>query len=499
MKYLSLSVFMLFALFACSKFDDSKIWEKLNEHESRIEKLETICNQMNTNISSIQTVVSAIQNYDYIQDIAPIMEGDKEVGYTITFAKNGSITIYYGKDGSIPIIGVKLYDGIYFWTINGEWLLDNAGNKIKVGGTDGITPKLRIEDGYWQVSYDSGNTWSTIGTATEETGQDSGVKITKDDGNVYCQFPDGTSIIIPFTELPIPYNQIWYTTTDGKAIETKDNWFSAKIQSNIYVNGKGIITFEEEPTWITELAFYKSNTLASLSIPNSVTQISEQAFFGCSNIEVFKGKFAADGGRCIIYDRTLIASAPATITDTYVIPYGIERIGESAFMGCEQLYKVYLPVGLNYIGSYAFSGCKGLYAVVCQEHDVVTEVGNTNLITSNTFSIDNCAFKDCSNLLHFPFKYVGDIGASAFRNCTELQSVYFDYTVFNIGANAFNGCTKLSEIFCPMTTPPNIGTNVFYSNASNRIIYVPSSAVGAYKTATNWSDYSSAIQGKSVW
>ena len=65
MKKVLLCAFSLLAFLACSEFDDSAIQEKLKNHEDRISKLETLCNQMNTNISSLQTIVTALQNNDY--------------------------------------------------------------------------------------------------------------------------------------------------------------------------------------------------------------------------------------------------------------------------------------------------------------------------------------------------------------------------------------------------------------------------------------------------
>lgn len=179
----------------CSEsFDDSKIWDKLDDHESRIAKLEELCKQMNTNISSLQAIVKALQNNDYVTGITPITKDGETIGYTITFTKSQSITIYHGidgkdgqngtdgKDGSTPIIGVKQdSDNIYYWTLNGEWLLDANGNKIKVQGTDGkngqdgadgTTPLLKIENDYWYVSYDNGATWVQLGKATGKDGKD---------------------------------------------------------------------------------------------------------------------------------------------------------------------------------------------------------------------------------------------------------------------------------------------------------------------------------------
>lgn len=99
MKKTVLLALSLLAMLSCNKFDDSAIWEELKGHEERIAKLETLCNQMNTNITSLQAITIALQNNDYVTNVAPIMENGKEIGYTITFAKSGSITIYHGQNG----------------------------------------------------------------------------------------------------------------------------------------------------------------------------------------------------------------------------------------------------------------------------------------------------------------------------------------------------------------------------------------------------------------
>jgi hypothetical protein len=120
-----------------------------------------------------------------------------------------------GKDGVSPVIGVaKDTDGIYYWTVNGSWLLDDEGNKIKaVGingqdgtqGVDGITPQLNIEGGRWYVSYDDGKSWSDLGQATGDAGtngQDGDSffqSVTEDEENVYMTLADGTEITLPKT------------------------------------------------------------------------------------------------------------------------------------------------------------------------------------------------------------------------------------------------------------------------------------------------------------
>ena len=212
--YLLVAITMIIA--GCSEsFDDSKIWDKLDDHESRIAKLEELCQQMNTNISSLQTIVNALQNKDYVTGVTPITTDGETIGYTISFTKSQPITIYHGedgkdgqngtdgkdgKDGSTPVIGVKQdSDNIYYWTLNGEWLLDANGNKIKAQGTDGkdgvngedgITPKLKIENDYWYVSYDNGQTWTKLGKATGEDGKDGQNGADGKDGDSFFQSVD---------------------------------------------------------------------------------------------------------------------------------------------------------------------------------------------------------------------------------------------------------------------------------------------------------------------
>ena len=149
MKKILLSVVIATTLVLTScQFDDSALWCKLDEygesirdHEQRISALEELCKQMNTNIEALQTLVDALEKRDYVTNVAPIREDGKVVGYTISFAYSDTITIYNGKDGAdgvdgkdgyTPQIGVmKDTDNIYYWTLDGEWLLDGKGNKIQ--------------------------------------------------------------------------------------------------------------------------------------------------------------------------------------------------------------------------------------------------------------------------------------------------------------------------------------------------------------------------------
>lgn len=188
-------------------YDDTALRNELTDLANRVAKLEQLCQQMNTNISSLQTIVNALQQNDFITAVVPVTQGGKVIGYTITFSRSGAITIYHGsdgadgKDGSTPQISVKQdSDGIYYWTLNGEWLLDANGNKIQANGVHGTTPQFKIENEYWYVSYDDGETWNQLGKAINEGSDDWHniiESVTQDDEYVYIALIDGSVILLP--------------------------------------------------------------------------------------------------------------------------------------------------------------------------------------------------------------------------------------------------------------------------------------------------------------
>ncbi|MDE6070194.1 MAG: DUF4988 domain-containing protein, partial [Alistipes sp.] len=164
---------MLYSTSCSESYDDSTLWGRVDDLENRVARLEELCKQMNTNIASLQTLVSAAQAHDYITSVVPVESSGNVVGYTITFSQNAPITIYHGAngaDGIAPVIGAKQdTDDIYYWTLDGEWLLDENGAKIPTSGPtgndgqNGVTPRLKIETGGWYVSYNNGANWTYLG------------------------------------------------------------------------------------------------------------------------------------------------------------------------------------------------------------------------------------------------------------------------------------------------------------------------------------------------
>lgn len=196
-------------LFGCSdKYDDSALRNDLNDLENRVAKLEELCKQMNTNISSLQTIVTALQNNDYVTGVTPVIHDGEEIGYTITFNKSNPITIYHGENGqdTTPNISVKQdIDEIYYWVLNGNWLTDDQGNKIQASDT---SPIFKIEEGKWMISIDDGISWKDIRDSMNDSYF---VEFEEDELAVYLIFSDGSSITIP---KEIPLQILFKETTD---------------------------------------------------------------------------------------------------------------------------------------------------------------------------------------------------------------------------------------------------------------------------------------------
>jgi hypothetical protein len=250
---------VLVGLSSCT-YDDSALVGRVENLEDRVTKLEKLCKEMNANIDAMAAILEALETHDYITGVTPITKDGETVGYTITFAKDEPITIYNGedgkdgadgKDGYTPIIGVAQdSDGVYYWTLDGEWLLDDAGNKIKaVGidgkdgadgedgkdgengadgtdgkdGVDGITPQLKIENEYWYISYDNGSTWTQLGKATGEDGEDGKDGANGSDGADGANGKDGDSFFEGVDTSNDDY--VVFTLADGTTIKIP-TWYA---------------------------------------------------------------------------------------------------------------------------------------------------------------------------------------------------------------------------------------------------------------------------------
>ena len=152
--------------------------EEIHVLQNDLQALKEQVDKMNSDLSSLQILVQAINEHALVESVNPIKENGKEVGFVIKFSNGQDITIYHGKDGEhghSPVVSVAKYsDGKWYWTVDGEWLKDGNGNMVLAAardGKDGITPRLKVENGRWYISYDDGSSWIDAGQAQGDKGE----------------------------------------------------------------------------------------------------------------------------------------------------------------------------------------------------------------------------------------------------------------------------------------------------------------------------------------
>ena len=178
-------------------------------------------------------------------------------------------------------------------------------------------------------------------------------------------------------------------------------------------------------------AFCNCGSLASITIPNSVTSIGVAAFSGCSSlIEV-------------------------------VIPNSVTSIGSSAFSGCSSLTEVTIPNSVTSIGDFVFFYCSGL--TIISLPNSITSIGESAFygcsgltsitIPNSVTSIKQYAFSGCSSLIEVVIpNSVTSIGYSAFNDCSSLIEITIPDSVTSIGGGAFSDCSSLTKITFADTT-----------------------------------------------
>lgn len=235
-RYLSAALLAaaLMAVNSC-QFDDSKIWDSITDLEQRIEKLEKISQEVQTDLESLKTIISKLQESITVDSIT-----EEENGYTITFSDGSSISISNGEDGyTPPTITIVEEDGNFWWAYKypdgtTEFLLDGDGNKIPATVS---APSVRInpETNHWEISSDGGKTWTDTGVSAAGSGDSLFKDISYDDEYIYITLWDGQTITIARTgETSVEFaeNGPLYFQNG----ETKEISFTAKGYETITVN-----------------------------------------------------------------------------------------------------------------------------------------------------------------------------------------------------------------------------------------------------------------------
>lgn len=223
-------------------------------------------------------------------------------------------------------------------------------------------------------------------------------------------------------------------------------------------------TIPEGVTQIDDYAFYGSKILEKTAIPSSVETIGSCAFGRCGMMKEFE--LSADNPNYTISDGVLYNKA---VTDLiayparggvveYTVPESVTQIEEYAFYGCESLKKVTLPNNITELKGYIFCGCASLENAEIPEN--VEEIGDgvfencgslkSMTIPDSVIIIGKSLFSGCGALEEVKLPaMIEKIGWYSFWDCSSLKSIEIPEEVTEIEEHAFSGCSTLKSIIIP--------------------------------------------------
>lgn len=509
---LSLCFSMLY-LPSCNKdYDDAWIKDAIEDLTDRVTVLEDWCKTANSNISSLQALVSSLEQNDYITSVTPVTENGKEIGYTITFKNSPAIIIYHGKDGEdgdTPVIGVgKGDDGKYYWTHTigdnePDFILDDAGNKIAATGN---APKLGIDsEGYWMIDTD-GTGFVRI---KDENGHD--VKAAGEKGDTGATGPTGPQGDSIFKEIDYSNSDyVLITLIDGTVI---------KIARQPYVNvtQPGSLSTAIQQTGLDAASLREltiTGTLGEDDYTYIRTKLPELTYLDISNTDITilpasafqKAKFETivlPDGLVEIGNSAFNTSQLTSIT----IPSTIKSIGYDTFANCPQLTTANIEANLTEIPSGMFCECRKLTTVNLPEN--ITSIGGwafTNcplqcddgklIIPSGVRTIGEAAFSTLeSNITYIEVPEGLEVLEPSAFQYIEIERITLPSTLKQMGDCALsftNSYSKLQKVIFKGNTPPKIiynrGADDNYmapdiSKMSECEVYVPSDAIETYKAS----------------
>ena len=179
-------------------------------------------------------------------------------------------------------------------------------------------------------------------------------------------------------------------------------WAYTEATHTLTISGAGAMKNDYKKPWEKFI-----RDIRTVNIEDGVTNISNWAFSGCSNLTSVN------------------------------IPNSVTTIGWNAFKDCTSLVSVNIPNGVTSIGSSAFSGCSSLTSVD---------------IPNSVVSIEGGAFQSCKSLkaISIP-NSVKSIGSYAFCFCESLTSIVIPMGVSSIEQNTFSHCKNLTSVTIPLS------------------------------------------------
>ena len=216
------------------------------------------------------------------------------------------------------------------------------------------------------------------------------------------------------------------------------------------------IKIPESVTSIGQSAFSYCSSLCEIEIPKGVISIGDGAFGGCSRLCEIKiaeknEKYSSENGILYNKEKTQLLGWPGGKAEV-TIPESVTSIGNNAFYGCSSLKEIKIPESVTSIGDCAFAACNSLSEIKIPEG--VTSIGvdafygcsslSEIKIPESITSIGGYAFGGCSSLseINIP-EGITSIKEWTFAGCSSLKEIKIPESVTSIEDCAFNGCSSL--------------------------------------------------------
>lgn len=281
------------------------------------------------------------------------------------------------------------------------------------------------------------------------------------DGNPYYTLASigswrGKELKIPTEYDGIPVKRIGYSAFMGAFIET-------------LIIPEGV---EEIDMW----AFGHCENLRGITLPSTLTHISERVFTNSPNVEYvyinsYEDTRYISYNDCIIdrYNNMLHTAFNCSEIEMTLWDLSIEKIGNDACRGVTNLHAIKIPDSVVVIGSCAFYECYNLQALqIGSSYSNLDEIGGSAFAYCSSLEEiymvdggnhryrlgDNCLIDTtngtlvlgCMNTVIPDDGSIISIGQAAFSGCTRLEYIYIPYSVKSIEREAFAGCERLSKV-----------------------------------------------------